>query len=115
MIERWRMMDEIYPGHPQWPASNIATHGTFRQFTDSICKHGLQAGGLGGKRADNHFVAQINTKGADQPGLRENSDTIVFVHMDRHRVAGNKFFISHQHVILTSQTVHPDHIRNIVD
>ena len=53
MIERWRMMDEIYPGHPQWPASSIAAHGTFRQFIDSICKHGLQAGGIGGRRADN--------------------------------------------------------------
>ena len=48
MINRLKMMIEIHPGHPQWPASGIGAHGTFRQHVAGIKKDGLRAGGVGG-------------------------------------------------------------------
>ena len=90
MIDRWRMMEEIWPGHDLWPASGIAAHGTFRQHVAGILQHGLQAGGVGGRRADNHLVAQVNAVGSDQPGLRGDSDAIVFVTMEPHYMAGKQ-------------------------
>ena len=115
MIDRWRMMPEIYPGHARWPKLGVGAHGTYRQYVPSIKANGLRAGGIGGRRSDNHLVAQVNTTSADQPGLRSEADTIVFVDMDAHYEAGGKWFITNQNVILTSQTIQNRYIKSIVD